>query len=107
MTFQELLAEVRKLDREEARADLTHYAEIVVGAAALGAVEALLRAYFGEPVKANGQLAPPELAARVRPFGGIQPDQIMYFRQGDIQGEFACLWPWSNGRSITVKVIAA
>ncbi|MBF0593571.1 MAG: hypothetical protein HQL22_01240 [Candidatus Omnitrophica bacterium] len=105
MTFQELLAEAKKIDRVEARADLAHYFEIVVAKPGLEAVEVLLRSHFGDPVKPKGHPVPAELAARTKPFGGIQPNQTMYFRQADLLGEFAFLWPWSDGLSVTVKII--
>lgn len=105
MTFQELLGEAKKLDCLEARAQLENYFEIVVAKDALAPAEGLLGAYFGEPLKPKGVLPTAEMSVRVRAYGGVQENQTMYFREGGSGGEFAFLWPWGNGLSITVKIL--
>ena len=39
-----------------------------------------------------------------REFGGIMPDQALYFRKTDNKCAFAMLWPWQSGEHITVKI---
>ena len=105
MTFQELLGEAKKLDCVEARAQLEHYCEIVVAKDALPPAEALLCAYFGAPLKPKDVAPTAEISAQTRVYGGVQVNQTMYFRAGSNGGEFAFLWPWGNGLSITVKIM--
>lgn len=105
MTFQELLAEAKKISCVESRAQLDHYVEIVVASDALPPAEALLCSYFGRPLKAKGVAPTPEISTQTRPYGGVQQNQTMYFRQGADGGEFAFLWPWGNGLSITLKIM--
>ena len=105
MTFQELLGEAKKLDCVETRAQLEHYFEIVVAKDALAPAEALLCAYFGAPRKPRDVAPTAEIAAQTRAYGGIQINQTMYHRAGCDGGEFAFLWPWGNGLSITVKIM--
>ncbi len=105
MTFQELLGEAKKLNCVESRVQQDDHFEIVVSSDALGAAEVLLRSYFGEPLKAKGVPPTSALSAKARAYGGIQANQTMYFRQGAGGGEFAFLWPWGNGLSITVKIM--
>lgn len=105
MTFQELLSEAGKLPCQESRAKLAHYFEIVVAKDDLAQAEALLCAYFGEPLKKKGQSVTPEISIQTKPYGGVQANQTMFFRQGGNGGEFAFLWPWSSGQSITVKIM--
>ena len=107
MTYQELLKEAGNLKILEARARLEHYFEIVLAKPELEAAEALLRSYFGEPIKPRGQPVSPEIAAQARAYGGVRADQTMYFHPGPNGGEFAFLWPWSDGRSITCKIMTA
>ncbi|MEI6438372.1 MAG: hypothetical protein WCO69_06465 [Candidatus Omnitrophota bacterium] len=105
MTFQELLGKAKKLNCVESRAQLDHYCEIVVAKDALTPAEALLCSYFGEPLKPKGVAPTADISAQTRPYGGVQANQTMYFRQGTSGGEFAFLWPWGNGLSITVKIM--
>ena len=105
MTYQELLNKAAGLKCSESRARLEHYFEIVVAKEDLPPVEVLLESYFGVPLKSAGQPASLELSVLARPFGGVQVNQTAYFYQGPDRGEFAFLWPWSNGLSITIKIM--
>lgn len=105
MSFQEMLNEARKLKCIESRANLDYYFEIVVPRDGLDVVEGVLKSYFGVPLKPKGQPATPEIAGQAKPYGGIQANQTMYFHQGSTGGEFAFLWPWGDGTSITVKIM--
>jgi hypothetical protein len=105
MTYQELLKEAAGLKCDESRARLDNYFEIVVSKTDLPPAEALLRSYFGDPLKPAGVSVPADLALLTRPYGGVQINQTAYLFQGLDRKEFAFLWPWSNGLSITIKIM--
>lgn len=105
MTYKDLIGRAKTLKCEESRAGLDHYFEIVVLKADLAPVEALFQEYFGKPYKMKGQVPSSEIQAKARPFGGIQTGQTMYLKGGENGLEVACLWPWSDGLYITVKIM--
>jgi hypothetical protein len=105
MTYQDLIVAAADLKCEESRARLEAYFEIVLKRADLEAAEDLLRGYFGKPAKPAGQLASPEIVELMRPYGGVRPAQTVYFRAGADAGEFAFIWPWSDGVLTTLKIM--
>ena len=105
MTFDELLGEIKKIHCQEVRAQEGDYFEVVVRHDALANVSVLLGTYFGEALKSAGVKASAEALERSGPYGGIQVNQTMYYRQGERGGELAFLWPWGSGQSTTIKII--
>ncbi|MFH1800804.1 MAG: hypothetical protein ABH891_08205 [Candidatus Omnitrophota bacterium] len=105
MTFLDFLAEVQTLRIEELRAQSEEYFEAVISKADLDPLHKILTAYFGPPLKREGQSPSGEANQRAKPHGGIRKDQTMYFRQAGDHAECALLWPWGNGIRITVKII--
>ncbi|MFH1208105.1 MAG: hypothetical protein V1673_00925 [Candidatus Omnitrophota bacterium] len=105
MTFLDFLVEIQTLRIEELRAQREEYFEAVIAKADLDPLHKILTAYFGPPLKPEGQLPSGEANRRAESYGGIRKDQTMYFRQDGDHSECALLWPWGNGIRITVKVI--
>ncbi|MBF0569463.1 MAG: hypothetical protein HQL18_01645 [Candidatus Omnitrophica bacterium] len=105
MMFEELLVAIKKIKAEETRKQSEKYFEVVIAKTEMEALHALLLSYFGTPLKPAGERPGPEVRAYADPYGGIQPNQIMYFRQGQAGAEFALLWPWGSGMSLTAKII--
>jgi hypothetical protein len=105
MTFQDFLTEIKTLRIEELRAQREEYFEAVISKADLNSLHKILTAYFGPPLKPEGQGPSGEANRRAEPYGGIRKDQTMYFRQDGDHSECALLWPWGNGIRITVKII--
>lgn len=105
MTFPELLAEILKLKPAEKRAQEEDYLEVVVSVDSLGPFHKTLAAYFGQPLKPEGQSPSEEASKRAAAYGGIRNNQTMYFRQDATHSECALLWPWGNGTQVTVKVL--
>jgi len=104
MTFQELLAQVETIRIEESRAHTEEYFEAVISTETLGSLHQVLTAYFGSPLKPEGQSPSGEANRRAKPYGGIRKDQTMYFRHDGESAECALLWPWGSGTRITVKI---
>lgn len=104
MTFQDFLTEIKTLRIEELRAQSEEYFEAVISKTDLNPLHKILTAYFGPPLKPEGQGPSGEANRRAEPYGGIRKDQTMYFRQDGDHSECALLWPWGNGIRITVKI---
>jgi len=103
--FEELLHGVKEVKLEEMREHETDYMEVVVSRENLEEVEVLLTSYFGAPIKPAGERASKEASKRAKAYGGIMPNQTMYFQEITQKVEMALLWPWSGGGSITIKLI--
>jgi hypothetical protein len=104
MTFLEFLAQLQTLKIEELRTQSEEYFEAVISRADLDPLHKILTAYFGPPLKPEGQSPSGEANRRAEPYGGIRKDQTMYFREDGDHVECALLWPWGNGIRITVKI---
>jgi hypothetical protein len=67
-------------------------------------VQRLLDGYFGSPLKAPGE-EPGDEASRVSDlYGGIAKEQVLYHASRDQADQVAMIWPWSDGKRMTVKI---
>ena len=105
MIFQQLLSEIQKLRLEEQRAQTEDYLEAVISKESLDSLHMVLTAYFGPPLKPEGQAPSGQIQQQAAPFGGIRKDQTMYARQEGSHFAYAVLWPWGSGVRITLKVV--
>lgn len=99
--------QLRKSLSIEVRSAVDVYLEAVVNMDAIDRGCAILEAEFGPPAKPFG--AKPSFVAEVQALvasrGGVHKNQALYLRQyEDGRVAFAALWPWSDGRRVTVKV---
>ena len=107
MTFPELFLEIQKLKRDEQRLRTADYLEVVIAKDHFKPLNEILTAYFGPPLKPEGQAPSGEAIRQAAPHGGIRKDQTMYFREGDDLSQYALVWPWGSGNRVTVKIIQA
>ena len=105
MNFQELFASILLLKLAEKRTQTVDYLEVVVERDNLESLCKVLDAYFGIPLKPEGQLPSGKANQLAKPYGGIRQDQTMYCRQDSQHDEYALLWPWGNGIRVTAKII--
>ncbi len=105
MTFEDLLEQVQKIPCEEKRAREADYCEAVFGAANLVALNGLLESCFGPPLKPEGKPPSADATKYSKAYGGVQGNQVLYYRLQNSRSEMAMLWPWSNGASMTLKLI--
>ena len=105
MTFDDLLIKLKEITHEELRQHEENYLELVFAKTDLGTVTSELNAYFGGPLKPEGEKPSKEAAQYSAPYGGILQGQTMYYHVKDQGAEAALLWPWGSGMSVTVKVI--
>ena len=105
MTFTELASALKNVPVQELRAMEEDYVELVVTVDELASVEAQLSSCFGAPLKPKGMAPSAAAIALSAAYGGIQGNQIMYYRKEASGAELAMIWPWGNGLQATVKVI--
>lgn len=105
MTFEELLRQMRGLRLEENRAAEADYCEVVIAKPQLEGLAAVLKEYFGAPLKPEGAQPTAEASLASAAYGGIRRDQTLYHRSGTSGQEVALLWPWGSGERVTVKII--
>ena len=103
MTFKDLVEKITSLDCEEVRARNENFVEVVVGKSSLPSLADVLKSYFGEPFKPEGQKPTRESDKYANPYGGARQNQTLYHKDGD--SATAILWPWGSGAHVTVKVI--
>lgn len=104
MTYPELIEEVKKIKLWERRVDSPNLLEFVITQELLNTLTLLLENYFGLPLKPAGQAPSREANAYSAAYGGIQKGQTLYYRDSGASSHCALLWPWSDGKWITVKV---
>lgn len=102
--FQAFLAEIQKFKCEEKRTQTDGYWEAVASQEGLDLFHKVLLAYFGPPLKPEGQAPSREARRYAEPYGGVRKDQTLYFRRDGEHSECALLWPWGNGTRFTIKV---
>jgi hypothetical protein len=104
MTFQELVSEIKRLRFEETRSDTEGYLEIVVDAASVAPLQKVLDSHFGSPFKPAGTNPSKEAKKVAEKHGGIMSNQVLYYVELENLSHCAMLWPWGNGKSITLKL---
>jgi hypothetical protein len=104
MTFEELREQVKKVDMEEKRTDLSSWLEVVVSNQQLEKIHPILERYFGPPFKAAGQSPSKEALRYTASYGGIRRDQTLYYAEREGAPHFAMMWPWGDGLRVTVKI---
>ena len=104
MTYAELVEETKKMKLWEKRIDSPDLLEVVVSREIAGDLSKTLENYFGPPFKSAEQSPSREANAYSAPYGGIQKSQTLYYRDEGVFSQCALLWPWSDGKLITVKI---
>lgn len=105
MQYSELTQEVKALPFDILRVDTGDYFEAVILEDQLAKLIAVLDKFFGPaayPLKIKLSL---QIEEKIKDFGGIKPGQTLYFINQGAETIIAMLWPWSNGRQTTLKLI--
>lgn len=63
--------------------------------------------FFGLPVWPSAIVLPGQVRKIIDKYGGIMPEQTLYFFQEGNDTVFAMLWPWKDGSRTTVKLVKA
>ena len=103
-TFDELMVRARKIRHEQTRRESEEYLEMVMFRDSWEDVTVLFESYFGRPLKAADQEATDEANRISEPYGGIADGQQLYHAVRDESDHVAMIWPWADGRRMTVKI---
>lgn len=98
--MKNLTAEIKKIQIEEIRSTTEDLFECVVSSPHFAALENILNSFFGLAIKPKGKTPTPQDEQCSTPQGGVRANQVLY-----VKDHHACLlWPWENGRQLTVKI---
>ena len=104
-SMEDLMRAAKKLGVEETRRESEDYLELVISREKQDELEEALQHYFGTPFKPAG-IRPCETCDRVSSsYGGITTDQTLYFTNREELPNAALLWPWMDGKRVTVKIV--
>lgn len=95
----------RKIRHEETRRESEDYLEMVMFRESWKDLSGLLSDYFGVPLKADGEEAGDEASRVSDPYGGVAKDQVLYHALRDEADHVAMIWPWADGKRMTVKIL--
>ena len=104
ITYDQLLEEVKKIPMSEPRMDFPNIMEFVMRTDFVMRLHVAFQKFFGEDFKAPGETPTTNDRRRAIFLGGIRPDQTLYFTETDEFAHCAMLWPWSDGRRVTVRI---
>lgn len=104
MRFTDLRNELKNIVFIMIREESSDYFEAVIARSELSNLALRLEKFLGPPIWPSQTKLSEEVEGSIRDYGGIMPDQDLYFRKQDTETVIAMLWPWSNGTHITVKI---
>lgn len=105
MEFAELIKDIKNVKFEALRKDSDDFFEAVVIRSELAGLTGRLEKFFGMPVCPSKDKVSPPVQEVINGFGGIRPNQTLYFWGMGKEVIFAMLWPWQDGGLITIKII--
>lgn len=105
MQFTELIKELKEIKFEELRKDSENFFEAVVIKQDLMKLTKILEKFFGIPAWPSKDKISSQVQDTIKDFGGIMPNQTLYFSGGNEGVAFAMLWPWQDGIHTTIKII--
>lgn len=105
MTITEIAQRFKELKIDEERANLDKYHEVVFFAEDRAQWERLLTDLLGPPLKPEQDKPAKEHSKLTEPFGGVQKGQTLFGKKTEAGMVLAMLWPWKNGRQITLKLV--
>ena len=103
MNYNEFLERIKELEFKELREDQPEYMEVVVATNHLDRLSSILESYYGA-VYASPEEQPSKQAQKYADSsGGIRKGQPLYYLKSGKTFHCALLWPWGDGKSITIK----
>ncbi len=103
-TFDDLVRHVRKIRHEQTRRESEDYLEMVMYRESWDDVLSLFERYFGAAQKFPGDEANDDAVRLANPYGGVTKDQALYHTVRDEATHLAMIWPWADGKRMTVKI---
>ena len=103
-TLDELMRRARGIKHEQTRRESEDYLEMVMFRDSWNDVQNLFDGYFGAPIKGAGNDADDNAERVSETYGGITREQVLYHLQRAGSDHVAMIWPWSDGKRMTVKI---
>lgn len=104
-TIDEVMRKAKKMEHEQTRRESEDYLEMVMFQSTLEDLGMLFEGYFGPAIKRSGEEPEEEAEQLSNRYGGIAKDQTLYHTQSDNVRHLAMVWPWADGKRMTVKII--
>jgi len=105
MFLDTFLEKSNHLEIIEERQDEELYKEFVFLSKELSAWSSLLEEFFGPARKPAGEKPSKADESLTQNFGGIRKDQTLFIKDLEGKKALAALWPWQDGRHITLKLV--
>ena len=103
--FEEVVRKAKKISHEQTRRESEEYLEMVMFRHSLQELERLFENHFGSALKPAGQEPQEDVERIANNHGGIAKEQILYHASRDHMRQMAMVWPWADGKRMTVKLI--
>jgi len=104
MEFDNIKAEIKKMEPDMTRMDNENYFEAVIGHARLGEMVRVLEGIFGAPAWPSDKKLLRDTEKLIKDVGGLRKGQTLYVLNEEGCSMFAMLWPWQDGERITMKM---
>ena len=104
-TYNELLAQVEKIPVSESRIDSVKIKEFVIKSDFVTQLHLAFQDFFGSDFKAPGENPSSVDRKRAAFLGGVRENQTLYYLEKEGFSHCAMLWPWTDGRRYTVKIV--
>ncbi len=104
-SIEELVRTLKNIEHEEIRNESETYLEIVFNTGVMDKIKPVLEDYYGPAFKQAGVKAEPEVNEISKAYGGVQKEQALYYKNSQGISQLAMLWPWQDGKRITIKII--
>ncbi len=104
-TIEEVMHRARQIRHEQTRRESEDYLEMVMFCDSWNDLLSLFEGYFGPALKPAGEQADEEAETVANRFGGIAQDQTLYHALHENAQHVAMIWPWSDGKRMTVKIL--
>lgn len=102
--IDQVMSELRKIHHEQTRRESEDYLEMVMFHESLPELKKIFDNYFGPAIKPYGKAPDPASQEISTPYGGVAQDQTLYHTVRDNAPQVAMIWPWSDGKRVTVKI---
>jgi len=104
MNYNEFLEQIKVLEIKELREEQPEHMEFVIGTNHLNRLSSILESYYGAAYASSEEQPSKQAQKYADPYGGIRKSQTLYCLQSGEVFHCALLWPWGDGKSITIKM---
>jgi hypothetical protein len=104
MLLTQVFDQLQGLDIYEKRTATDELVDVVFENQHAAAWKERLVALLGPAIKGEGEKASAHANKITKAFGGIRPEQTLYYKDFGGYAVMAMFWPWQNGKCTTCKI---